>query len=309
MAGPTLKQMQFLVALDETAHFRRAAERVGVTQPSMSVQIQNLEDGLGVALVERGRGGVRLTQIGREVVTRSRDILDDVQSLVDFATAAREGVIGTIRLGAKATLGPYLLPHVVGALHAEHPELRIYIREDAPRVLEHDLARGEHDVILTQLPVTGADYVTARLFREPLLLALPADHALIDVERLRPEDLAGQQVLSLSPAYHLHDQITAICQTTGAHLARDYEGTSLDALRQMVGMGMGITFLPSLYVSSEIEGRGAEVVVRRLNGVRMMRSVGMVWRRRAGSDAAYQQIAEVIRTVVRQNWPDLIVER
>lgn len=309
MSVPTLKQLQFLVAIDETAHFRRAAERVGVTQPSLSVQIQNLEEGLGVALVERGRGGVRLTQIGREVVSRSRGILDDVQSLVDFATAARDGVIGTIRLGAKATLGPYLLPHVVGALHAAHPELRIYIREDAPRVLEHDLARGEHDVILTQLPVTGADYVTARLFREPLLLALPADHALIDVEHLRPEDLAGQQVLSLSPAYHLHDQITAICQATGAHLARDYEGTSLDALRQMVGMGMGITFLPSLYVSSEIEGRGAEVVVRRLSGVRMMRSVGMVWRRRAGGDAAYQQIAEVIRTVVRQNWPDLVVER
>ncbi|MEM1077484.1 MAG: hydrogen peroxide-inducible genes activator [Pseudomonadota bacterium] len=308
MASPTLKQLQFLLAIDETAHFRRAAERVGVTQPSLSAQIQNLELALGVALVERGRGGVRLTQVGREVVTRARGILDDVQSLVDFASAARDGVVGTIRLGAKATLGPYLLPHVVGALHARHPDLRIYIREDAPRVLEQDLARGEHDVILTQLPVTGADYTTARLFREPLMLALPADHHLISRDNLRPEDLAGEQVLSLSPAYHLHDQITAICQQTGALLARDYEGTSLDALRQMVGMGMGITFLPALYVSSEIEGRGAEVVVRRLKGVRMTRSVGMVWRRRAGRDAAYLQIAEVIRDVVRKSWPELTLE-
>jgi len=309
MTRPTLRQLQFLVAIDETAHFRRAAERVGVTQPSLSTQIQNLEEALGVALVERGRGGVRLTQVGREVVLRARRILDDVQSLVDFAGTARDGVVGTIRLGAKATLGPYLLPHVVGALHAAHPDLRIYIREDAPRILEQDLSRGEHDVILTQLPVTGADYTTVRLFREPLLLALPADHPLLLQDQLRPEDLAGQQVLSLSPAYHLHDQITAICQQTGAQLARDYEGTSLDALRQMVGMGMGITFLPALYVRSEIEGRGAEVVVRRLSGATIARSVGMVWRSRAGRSGAYHQIAEVIRNVVRQRWPELVVER
>lgn len=308
MAGPTLRQLQFLVAIEETAHFRRAAERVGVTQPSLSAQIQNLEDTLGVALVERGRGGVRLTQVGREVVLRARRILDDVQSLVDFAGTARDGVVGTIRLGAKATLGPYLLPHVVGALHAAHPDLRIYIREDAPRVLEQDLARGEHDVILTQLPVTGADYTTARLFREPLMLALPADHPLLDKEVLRPRDLAGEQVLSLSPAYHLHDQITAICQQTGAQLARDYEGTSLDALRQMVGMGMGITFLPALYVRSEIEGRGAEVVVRRLSGAPIARSVGLVWRTRAGRTGANLQIAQVIRDVVRARWPELVVE-
>ncbi|ABV92472.1 transcriptional regulator [Dinoroseobacter shibae DFL 12 = DSM 16493] len=308
MAGPTLRQLQFLVAIEETAHFRRAAERVGVTQPSLSAQIQNLEDTLGVALVERGRGGVRLTQVGREVVLRARRILDDVQSLVDFAGTARDGVVGTIRLGAKATLGPYLLPHVVGALHAAHPDLRIYIREDAPRLLEQDLARGEHDVILTQLPVTGADYTTARLFREPLLLALPADHPLLDKEVLRPRDLAGEQVLSLSPAYHLHDQITAICQQTGAQLARDYEGTSLDALRQMVGMGMGITFLPALYVRSEIEGRGAEVVVRRLSGAPIARSVGLVWRTRAGRTGANLQIAQVIRDVVRARWPELVVE-
>ncbi|MDD9718267.1 hydrogen peroxide-inducible genes activator [Dinoroseobacter sp. PD6] len=308
MAGPTLRQLQFLVSIEETAHFRRAAERVGVTQPSLSAQIQNLEDTLGVALVERGRGGVRLTQVGREVVLRARRILDDVQSLVDFAGTARDGVVGTIRLGAKATLGPYLLPHVVGALHAAHPDLRIYIREDAPRLLEQDLARGEHDVILTQLPVTGADYTTARLFREPLLLALPADHPLLDKEVLRPRDLAGEQVLSLSPAYHLHDQITAICQQTGAQLARDYEGTSLDALRQMVGMGMGITFLPALYVRSEIEGRGAEVVVRRLSGAPIARSVGLVWRTRAGRTGAYLQIAQVIRDVVRARWPELVVE-
>lgn len=309
MAEPTVKQLKFLLALEETAHFRRAAELVGVTQPSLSAQVQLLEDRLGLRLVERGRGGVRLTPAGREVCNRARTVLEGVRDLVEFAAVARDGLAGTIRLGAKATLGPYLLPHVVGALHAAHPELRLYIREDAPRVLEADLARGSHDAILTQLPVTGADYATARLFREPLMLALPADHPLTQVAEIHPRDLQGQSMLTLSPAYHLHDQITAVCRETGAQLARDYEGTSLDALRQMVGMGMGMTLLPALYVRSEIEGRGAEVAIRPLAGRRLTRTTGLVWRRQSAREKGFREIAEVIREVARRSWPELTIER
>ncbi|MEM9394176.1 MAG: hydrogen peroxide-inducible genes activator [Pseudomonadota bacterium] len=308
MSDPTVKQLKFLLALEETAHFRRAAEHVGVTQPSLSAQIQLLEDRLGLRLVERGRGGVRMTPAGREVCARARGIMDGVRDLVDYASTARDGLAGTIRLGAKATLGPYLMPYVVGALHAAHPDLRLYIREDAPRVLETDLARGSHDAILTQLPVAGADFATARLFREPLMLALPADHPLTEAVQVAPEDLHGESMLTLSPAYHLHDQITEVCRDTGAQLARDYEGTSLDALRQMVGMGMGLTLLPALYVRSEIEGRGAEVAIRPLAGRRLSRTAGLVWRRQSARDKGYREIAAVIREVARQSWPELVIE-
>ena len=309
MAEPTVRQLKYLTALAETAHFRRAAERVGVSQPSLSAQIQALEETLGLPLVERGRGAVRLTPVGREVVARARDVLRDVQSIIDLAGEARDGLVGTIRLGAKPTLGPYLLPHVVGALHSANPDLRLYIRETSPRLLEQELGAGTHDVILAQLPVTAAEFTTERLFREPLYLALPADHPLARHEAINSDDLAGLQVLSLSPDYHLHDQISALTQDFGAVLQRDYEGTSLDALRQMVGMGMGVTFLPALYVKSEISGRGAEVVVRPLKGRRITRSVGLAWRKRAGNTKGYMQIAEVIRTVCRTQFPELTVER
>ncbi|WP_425092032.1 hydrogen peroxide-inducible genes activator [Tropicimonas sp. S265A] len=308
MPDPTVKQLKFLIALEETAHFRRAADQVGVTQPSLSAQIQVLEERLGLRLVERGRGGVRMTPAGREVCARARGVIDGVRDLVEFAATARDGLAGTIRLGAKATLGPYLLPHVVGALHAAHPDLRLYIREEAPRVLEADLARGTHDAILTQLPVVGDDYATARLFREPLMLALPADHKLTRADRITPDDLRGESMLTLSPAYHLHDQITDVCRDTGAKLARDYEGTSLDALRQMVGMGMGLTLLPALYVRSEIEGRGAEVVVRTIAGRKLSRTAGLVWRRQSARARGFREIAEVIRSVARKSWPELLIE-
>ncbi len=303
----TLRQMRYLVALEETAHFREAAESCGISQPSLSVQIKTLEESLGLTLVERGRGPVRLTLAGREVSKRARDILDATQGILDLSVTLQSGLGGTIRLGTSATLGPYLMPHVVGDLHRTHPDLRLYIREAAPRDLLRELNDGVHDLILTQLPVSGAALTIERLFREPLSVALPTEHPLTERAMLDGPDLAGQTILSLSPAYTLHDQISALCMETGANLSRDYEGTSLDALRQMVAMGMGATFLPALYVKSEIEGRALDVAVRPFRGRRFARSIGLVWRSATGAGAAYGRLAQLIRETAGR-FPDLVIE-
>ena len=153
----TLKQLGYLLAIEQTRSFRRAAEFANVSQPSLSVQIQNLEALLGVQLVERSRSGVALTPIGREVALRAQEILDAVQGVLDLAAGAQNGLVGTIRLGASPTLGPYLLPYVVASLHKRHKSLKLYIRERAARDLEYDLSCGVHDLIVTQLPSTYAD--------------------------------------------------------------------------------------------------------------------------------------------------------
>lgn len=304
----TLRQLRYLVALEDTSHFREAAESCGISQPSLSVQIKTLEDALGQTLVERGRGPVQLTLAGREVARRGREMLDAAQGILDLTVTLQTGLAGTIRMGTSATLGPYLMPHVVADLHRSHPDLRLYIREATPRDLMRQLNDGQQDLILTQLPVTGAAFQVARLFREPILAALPADHVLTDREGLDNPDLAEQTVLSLSPNYALHDQISALCQETGAHLSRDYEGTSLDALRQMVAMGMGMTFLPALYVRSEIEARAAgDVVTRPFRGRRFSRSIGLVWRRNSGAVPAYERLAQMIRETARR-FPELVIE-
>ncbi len=305
--SPTLKQLRYLVALDEDRHYRRAAERCNISQPSLSAQVQNIEEILGVQLVERSRSGVAMTPTGREVVDRARRVLDEVQGIVDFAAGAQHGLVGTIRLGAKPTLGPYLLPHVVAHLHRQYPELKLYVREGAPRELEYELARGLHDVILAQLPVTGAELVTQRLFREPLYLAMASDHPYAGRDQIATTDLLGMKVLSPTAKFHLHDQIGALCQEFGATVLRDYEGTSLDALRQMVGMGMGVTFLPALYVHSEVPKR-SEIVVKPLKGRTITRSIGLVWRKSAGRVGAYTQIADAIRDVAARTFKTLIIE-
>ena len=299
--------MRYLIALEETRHFREAAESCGISQPSLSVQIKTMEDALGLTLVERGRGPVRLSLAGREVARRAHGILDAAQGILDLSVTLKSGLGGTIRLGTSATLGPYLMPHVISDLRASHPDLRLYIREAAPRDLLRELHDGVHDLILTQLPVSGATLSHARLFREPLAVALPAEHPLAARDTLDNDDLSNKTILSLSPAYALYDMISALCVETGAHLSREYEGTSLDALRQMVAMNMGLTFLPALYVESEIQGRARDVVTRPFRGRRFARSIGLVWRASSGAAPAYERLAAAIRDTARR-FPQLVIE-
>ncbi len=301
----TLKQFRYLVALADFEHFRHAAEFCGVSQPSLSVQLQNLESTLSVRLVERSRGGVIFTPVGREVVVRARRVLFEAQSIADYVTTASHGLAGTIRLGVNATLGPYLLPRVLAALHREHPDTKLYIRESKPTSLETELGTGLHDVILAQSPVYNADYDTAPLFSEPIFLAVSAGHPLAGHKHVSVTDLKGLPVLSLAPEYHLHDQVHALCETFGAQLIRDYEGTSLDALRQMVAMDMGTTFLPALYAQSEISDLG-DVVTIPLKGRRISRSIGLVWRKGAGRSSGYADLAQFIRDVVRTDFKVLV---
>ncbi|WP_424927995.1 LysR substrate-binding domain-containing protein [Amaricoccus tamworthensis] len=298
-ALPSLKQLRYFVALADTGHFGRAARQLGIAQPSLSVQISNLEELLNLRLYERGRGPFRLTPAGREVRERAGEIVAQVQDLVDVSVSLQAGASGTIRLGTTPTIGPYLLPQVVGALHQAHPELKLYVRETTPRDLLAELELGEHDVILTQLPVSGHDLVVDRLYREPLALAVPVDHPLAGKQGIVDADIEGLVMLSLGPAYVLHDQISALCGEVGAGLQRDYEGTSLDALRQMVGMAMGATFLPLLYVASEVEGRDTTIAVRPFRQGRFTRSVGLVRRRSSGKNAGINHLRTILRSVVR----------
>jgi LysR family hydrogen peroxide-inducible transcriptional activator len=295
---PSLRQLEYFVALAETGSFRGAAEKCGVSQPSLSIQLANLEKRFGQTLVERSRPGVILTPAGREVHERARAILDATQNLVNRFEAPRTGLSGTIRFGASATLGPYLLPHVIARLHARHPELSLYIRESPPDTLVQSLARGDFDMILVQLPVRG-ELTAIRLFREPLELVVARDHPFAALDKVPRSALHGATVLALGPAYALRQQVADLCETHGARLRSDYEGTSLDAIRLMAGMGMGLAFLPALYVRSEITPDDADVTVMPLEGPRILRSVGLVTRS-GTTDEAAPRVARLIQSVARE---------
>lgn len=302
---PTLKQFRYLVTLAHTLHFRRAAEQCHVTQPTLSNQIQELENDLGVQLVERSRRTqVVLTPIGKEIVDRARIVLKDVQDIVDIGRHGQQWLHGTIRMGALPTLGPYLLPHVLPSLHRDFPHLKIYVREGMPAPLIDGLAGAELDLLLFPLPISSADFESVSLFREQLWVVIPADHPLAEKQEIDRTDLAGETVLALEPGHRLYEQVANICREFDANLSHDFEGTSLDTIRLMVGMGLGLSFMPTVYVLSETP-KDTQVVVREMNAQPPLRTVGLAWRRNSARSEEFQALANAIRQVLKSELPEV----
>jgi len=294
---PTIRQVGYFTAVADTLSFRQAAGRLQVSQPTLTHQILALEETLGLELFERSRAGTKLTPAGRELLPSARRALEELQGLCDHAASLSHGPGGTFRLGVSATLGPYLLPLVLPPIHRRYAALRLYVREDAPSGLESGLVSGDYDVILSPLPVDALGLHVVPLFREPLKLVLPADHRLAKKKRIDRRDLVGESVLTIEEHHHFHQQIKQLCERLGAHVMRDYEGTSLDTLRQMVVMGMGVAFLPALYIRSEIH-RPQELRVERLEGEEIYRTHALVWRKSFPAAALFRDVAEQIRAFV-----------
>ena len=296
----SLKQLQYFAAVAEYGSFRQAAFRLGITQPTLSNQIAIMEKALKIHLFERTRKGINVTPQGRELLLSARRVLEEAQGFISQSAILSGGGIGTFRLGVTPTLGPYLLPHILTPIHNKYSDLKLYVRENAPSELETGLINGQHDLILTTLPIMSSELVVAHLFREPIKLALARDHRLADRLTINREDLLGEPVLTISEHHLFHRQITELCEQVGAHVLRDYEGTSLDTLRQMVVMGMGVAFLPALYAKSEIRNE-EELRVADVAGINVVRNHALVWRNTSPASSFYRQLSEEIKSMIETN--------
>jgi LysR family hydrogen peroxide-inducible transcriptional activator len=301
---PSFRQLEYLVALAETRHFRRAAERCNTTQPTLSEQIKSLEERLGAQLIERRRSGILLTPIGAQITDVARRILRDTGEIRLIAAGGDQTLSGVLRLGVPSTIGPYLLPHIVPSLHRAYPELKLYVREDLPQILPRALEAGDYDLIITPLPVRGEELYTVELFREPLFLTVGADHALAQRERVEKSDLEGQVILTLGPGHQLHDVVHALCQEFRALIRRDYEGTSLDMLREMAITGLGITFMPGLYARRELVN-DTNLKLLQLHGRFIYRTIGMAWRKSTARHLTFEKLAGLCRDLIQAQFGDL----
>lgn len=301
---PSVRQLEYLLALDEQRHFRRAAESCGVTQPTLSAQLRALEEALGVQLVERNRARVIMTLVGEEIAEIARRVVRDIGEIRHIAQSRGDGIGGMIRMGLPPTIGPYLLPKMISDLHSAYPTLKLYVREDMPSALPPALERGRHDVIVMPLPLDRKDLEIEALFREPLYLVMASDHPLAARKKISRRDLRGHSVLTLESGHQLHEQVERLCDEVDAELMSDYEGTSLDTLREMVGMGMGLSFLPGLYVLSGLE-HDPTLKVTSISGAPIYRTIGLVWRKSAARSTEFRTLAEHFREAVRREFPQL----
>ena len=296
---PRLQQLRYLVAIADTLSFSRAAEACAVTQPTLSMQLKELETNLGATLVERTRTRVLMTPVGSEVVRRARDILAGVEDIREIARGGDGPALeGSLRMGVVQTVGAYVLSLAMPTLRRSYPGLRVLVREDRIENLPAKLSDGTHDVLLMPQPLEQHDFTSVCLMREPLHLVLPADHRLAACETIDPASLAGETVLTMERGHRLHDQIATLCQEVGANHASDYAGTTLDTLRLMVSTGMGITLLPALYVRSDVL-REKLVVARPLASRAPVRDISMVWRNASPRAARFERLADAIRSSLK----------
>jgi LysR family hydrogen peroxide-inducible transcriptional activator len=295
----TLRQLQILVALADTGRYHEAGVKLGLAQSGVTAQIKALEARLGLVLFDRGRHGARPTPAGETVIGRARAILADVDALTRLAQADAAQLGGVIRLGVLPTIGPYLLPMATPRLHQRYPQLRLLVREGHGLELEGWVQSGACDAALCTQVQAAAGIEAQLLFSERLYLAMADDDPLVGLDEIDPELLGGRDLLTLGDAFQIGRISAGLAERHGARLRTDYTGSSLDALRQMVAMGVGLALLPELYVLSEIEGR-EDVRVRPLKTARTHRAVYLIWRSGSARAGDYRELGEGLREAASQ---------
>jgi LysR family hydrogen peroxide-inducible transcriptional activator len=291
----SLRQLQYAVAVADARSFRRAAEQCGVSQPSLSAQLAQLEGALGVRLFERDRRRVLLTPAGEDLIERARRVLVDADDLVDAARRLGDPLAGTISIGVIPTVSPYLLPAAAPAIRRAHPRLAVRWLEDKTENLARELHAGRLDAALLALEADlGGPLQREVIGRDPFVLAAPRSHPLAKRGR-RPAslgELRGAHLLLLDDGHCLRDQALAVC--AGARTEElAFRATSLPTLAQMVSAGAGVTLLPRMAVATE--SRRAHLTVRPLSDERAFRTLALVWRPTSPLGPALRKLAATIR--------------
>lgn len=291
---PTLRQLQFLTALRSEGSFVAAAEAVGVTQPTLSAGIKELEASLHATLVERGRTGAVLTPAGEEAAERAARALSEVEELVRAVNAAGKPFSGTFRLGAIPTIAPFLLPRALPLLKKRFPQARLLMREDLTSRLIDALRARTLDAAIIALPYSAPGIATAVVADDEFLFLAPRGHPLTQRNDLSPEHLKGEDVLLLEDGHCLRDHALSVCNLAPGRRSAEVGATSLHTLVQMVSGGMGVTLLPKMAAEGGAAA-GANVSIRPFAESVIGRSIGVAWREGGQRAEEAKMLAEALR--------------
>jgi LysR family transcriptional regulator, hydrogen peroxide-inducible genes activator len=291
---PTLRQLQFLIALRAEGSFVGAAEAVGVTQPTLSAGIKDLEIMLGAVLVERGRSGAVLTPAGEDAVERAARAVSEVEELVRTVQAAGEPFCGSFRLGAIPTIAPFLLPRALPLLKKKFPRLRLQMREDLTHRLIEGLRARTLDAALIALPYEAHGVATLPIAEDEFLFLGPEDHPLAKRNDLSPDQLKPDELLLLEDGHCLREHALSACKLPPSRRSSEVGATSLHTLVQMVAGGMGVTLLPKIAAEAGATA-GAHVALRSFAKPIAGRAIGVAWREHGAREEEARMLADVLR--------------
>ena len=303
---PTIKQLQYLVALRQHGHFGRAAEACFVTQSTLSAGLRELESLLGIVLVERTRRVVRFTPLGQKIAEKALRVLRESEELSDMARAEGKPLHGELRLGVIPTIAPFLLPAMLPRLRAQWPNLKLFLREETSQAACDALHRGQLDCVLLALPYGCGDVDKAPLFDDRLFVAFPRGEAPADLS-VAPGSIDENRLLMLEDGHCLKDHALSACNRPELRAEAAMMGTSLHTLVQMVDNGLGLTFVPGMAIEAGIlEGTGVDA--RPLKSDHGFRSVALIWRRSSPREEEFQLLAETLRQIARDIIPSVAAE-
>jgi LysR family transcriptional regulator, hydrogen peroxide-inducible genes activator len=289
----TLRQLQYIVAVAEAASFRKAADQCNVSQPSLSSQIAQVENALGVKLFERDRKRVLLTTAGRELVARAREILISAHDLSDAARRFVDPFTGTLRIGVIPTVSPYLLPAITPRLRSKFERLRVSWVEDKTDALLQALERGTMDAAILALGAGMNDLEQEIIGRDEFVLASSKEHKLAGQSSpASRRHLNNENILLLDDGHCFRDQALEFCGAAGAK-ELEFRATSLSTLVQMVAGGAGVTLLPALCVGTET--KRAALHIRKFTKPVPLRTLALVWRKRAPTEVVLKAVAATIK--------------
>jgi LysR family transcriptional regulator, hydrogen peroxide-inducible genes activator len=304
---PTIRQLQYLIALKDYGHFGKAAESCFVSQSTLSASLRELETLVGVTLVERTRRVVRFTPLGAKIADKARRVLREAEELADMARAEGQPLHGELRMGVIPTIAPFLLPAMLPQLREQWPSLKIFLREEASQAACDALHRGQLDCVLLAMPYACGDVDTALLFDDRLFVAFPRGEAPRDTAPGASVEAAAideNRLLLLEDGHCLKDHALAACNRPELRADAAMMGTSLHTLVQMVDNGLGLTFVPSMAIEAGILD-GTRVEARPLRSERDYRRIALVWRRSSPREEEFRLLADSLRQISRRVIPGL----
>ena len=291
---PTLKQLQYLVALHEHGHFGRAAEASFVSQSTLSAGIRELESLLGVTLVERSRRVVRFTALGNQVVDKAHRILREAEELSDLVQAAGKPLAGQLRMSVIPTIAPFLIPRFLPRLRKERPDLTLFLREETSQDAVESLQHGRVDCVLLALPYSTGEVEQAHIADDPLYVAFPKDDPRNPPNEIPASMIDEGRLLLLEDGHCLKDHALAACNRPELRASATMIGTSLHTLVQMVDNDLGLTMLPEMAVEAGIL-TGTQVVARPLKSQNATREIALIWRKNSPRRDDFELLAEELR--------------
>ena len=291
-----LRDLQYLIAVAETLHFGRAAQRCFVSQPTLSGQIKKLEQSLGVVIFERTKRSVVITPAGEGILAHARLIMEQADAIQQLARSYQDPVAGPLRLGAIPTISPYLMPLILKPLQKNYPQMRLVLSEEKTDVLLNRLHNHEIDAALLATEHPETDFKSIALFREPFWLAFPQEHEFYTREEITQQDLDNTELLLLAEGHCLAQQVMEVChiQERNQHSEMaNLRAASLETLLQLVSAGYGSTLVPALAMTGTWTS-GSGIVTHKLNLPHAWREVSLFYRESFPREQALQALIKTV---------------